>query len=124
MYRLWLIFSQAPTVADAVLVTVSTFHPEWLPSRAVHAPPIAVVQQAPVPPSAAASGAGTESLHGAVERATPSVVNVFTSKEVRVPRHPLLDDPLFGLGVARPEPVDMDRVSFPVQEDDGGVVAV
>ena len=95
MYRLWLIFSQAATVAVAVLFVVSTFHPEWLPSRAVQGPPIAVVQQAPVPPSAAASGAGTESLHGAVERATPSVVNVFTSKEVRVPRHPLLDDPLF-----------------------------
>jgi hypothetical protein len=36
-----------------------------------------------------------ESLHYAVERATPSVVNIFTSKEVRAPRHPLLDDPLF-----------------------------
>ncbi|MDX1376632.1 MAG: trypsin-like peptidase domain-containing protein, partial [Burkholderiales bacterium] len=38
---------------------------------------------------------GRASLHAAVERATPSVVNIFTSKEVRVPRHPLLDDPLF-----------------------------
>jgi serine protease DegQ len=95
MYRLWLIFSQAATVAVAVLFVVSTFHPEWLPSRAAQGPAVAVLQQAPAPPPAAASGAGTESLHDAVERATPSVVNVFTSKEVRVPRHPLLDDPLF-----------------------------
>jgi serine protease DegQ len=95
MYRLWLIFSQAATVAVAVLFVVSTFHPEWLPSRAAQHPAVAVLQQAPAPPPAAASGAGTESLHAAVERATPSVVNVFTSKEVRVPRHPLLDDPLF-----------------------------
>jgi serine protease DegQ len=95
MYRLWLIFSQAATVAVAVLFVVSTFHPEWLPSRAGQRPAVAVLRQAPAPPRAAASGAGTDSLHDAVERATPSVVNVFTSKEVRVPRHPLLDDPLF-----------------------------
>ena len=95
MYRLWLIFSQAATVAVAVLFVVSTFHPEWLPSRALPRPPIALLQQPAAPPPAAASGARTESLHDAVERATPSVVNVFTSKEVRVPRHPLLDDPLF-----------------------------
>src|ERR1700704_4455950 len=25
----------------------------------------------------------------------PSVVNIFTSKEVKVPRHPFMDDPLF-----------------------------
>ncbi|HUJ88428.1 MAG TPA: Do family serine endopeptidase [Burkholderiales bacterium] len=96
MYRLWLIFSQAATVAVAVLFVVSTFHPEWLPARALQRPPIALLQQpAAAPPSGAASGARTESLHDAVERATPSVVNVFTSKEVHVPRNPLLDDPLF-----------------------------
>ncbi len=94
MHRLWLIFAQAATVAVAVLFVVSTFHPEWLPSRALPRPPIALLQSA-APPPAVASGARTESLHDAVEHATPSVVNVFTSKEVRVPRHPLLDDPLF-----------------------------
>ena len=30
-----------------------------------------------------------------MRRATPSVVNIFTSKEVRSPRHPLLNDPVF-----------------------------
>jgi len=95
MYRLWLIFSQAATVAVAVLFVISTFHPEWLPSRVVQRAPLAVLQQPAPPRPGPASGAGTESLHDAVERATPSVVNVFTSKEVRVPRHPLLDDPLF-----------------------------
>ncbi|MGH8737414.1 MAG: Do family serine endopeptidase [Burkholderiales bacterium] len=94
MYRLWLIFAQTATVAVAVLFVVSTFHPEWLPAHAVQRPPIALLQQQQ-PPPAAASGARTESLHDAVDRATPSVVNVFTSKEVRVPRQPLLDDPLF-----------------------------
>jgi serine protease DegQ len=94
MYRLWLIFSQAATVAVAVLFVVSTFHPEWLPQRASPATRVTVVEPAPrkgAPPVALQP----ESLHYAVERATPSVVNIFTSKEVRTPRHPLLDDPLF-----------------------------
>jgi Do/DeqQ family serine protease len=92
MYRLWLIFAQAATVAVAMLFVVSTFHPEWLPSRAA-----TVVQQAPIAettgplPSAVRAG----SFHEAVQRAAPSVVNISTSKEIRSPRHPLLNDPLF-----------------------------
>jgi serine protease DegQ len=35
------------------------------------------------------------SFHDAVQRATPSVVNISTSKEIRSPRHPLLNDPTF-----------------------------
>jgi serine protease DegQ len=96
MHRLWLIFAQATTVAVAALFVVSTFHPEWLPERAPQAPPaaqVAVVQQAP--PSAVAAAEARSSLHVAVEHATPSVVNVFTSKEVRTPRSPVFDDPLF-----------------------------
>ena len=93
MYRLWLIFSQAATVAVAVLFVVSTFHPEWLPQRASSRAQVAVVQQAPVKQPVAT--VQPESLHFAVEHATPSVVNIFTSKEVRVPRHPIFDDPMF-----------------------------
>jgi serine protease DegQ len=92
MQRLWLIFAQAATIAVAVLFVVSTFHPEWLPSRAV------TVVQAPTPagttgplPTAARPG----SYHDAVQRAAPSVVNISTSKEIRSSRHPLLNDPLF-----------------------------
>jgi len=92
MYRLWIIFAQAATVAVAVVFVVSTFRPEWLPARTV--PAVPVVQQAPSAgplPSAAAVG----SYNAAVRRATPSVVNVSTTKEVRTPRHPLLNDPIF-----------------------------
>ncbi len=92
MYRLWLIFSQAATVAVAVLFVVTTFRPEWLPPRGgLLQSPVAVLKQAAVPPSSATS----DSYFGAVQRATPSVVNIFTRKEVRSPRHPLLSDPLF-----------------------------
>lgn len=96
MHRLWLIFAQATTIAVAVLFVVSTFHPDWLPERAPQppaAPQVAVVQQAA--PDVAAAAEARSSLHLAVERATPSVVNVFTSKEIRTPRSPLFDDPLF-----------------------------
>jgi Do/DeqQ family serine protease len=93
MARLWLIFAQATTIAVAVLFVVSTFRPEWLPERSPTRP-APLVQQAPsTGPMPVAASVG--SYHHAVSRATPSVVNIFTSKEVRSPRHPLLNDPLF-----------------------------
>jgi serine protease DegQ len=89
LLRLWLIFSQAATIAVAVLFVVSTFRPEWLPARGN---PPASVQSSP---STAPAAARALSYSDAVRRATPSVVNIFTSKEIRSPRHPLLNDPLF-----------------------------
>jgi Do/DeqQ family serine protease len=90
MLRLWLIFSQAATIAVALLFVVSTFRPEWLPARTGAQLP--VVQNAA--PSAQAA-VRSSSYSDAVQRATPSVVNIFTSKEIRAPRHPLLNDPIF-----------------------------
>src|SRR5258705_6998630 len=94
MYRLWIIFAQAATVAVAVVFVVSTFRPEWLPVRSTPGGTGTLVQQAPTAgplPGAASVGSYSE----AVRRATPSVVNIFTSKEIRAPRHPLLNDPIF-----------------------------
>jgi len=91
MHRLWLIFAQAATLAVAVLFVVSTFRPEWLPARGV--PPLAVQQAPTTGPLPAVSSGG--SFNAAVQRAQPSVVNIFTSKEIQSPRHPLLNDPLF-----------------------------
>src|SRR5438309_1355321 len=44
MYRLWLIFSQAATIAVAALFVVSTFRPEWLPARAGAQVPLSITQ--------------------------------------------------------------------------------
>ncbi len=108
MHRLWLIFAQAATVAVAVLFVVSTFRPEWLPARG--ASQLALVQQAPsTGPLPAVARAG--SFHSAVQRAQPSVVNIFTSKEVRSPRHPLLNDPLFRRFFGDQAPEDAQRGS-------------
>src|ERR1051325_5213403 len=115
MRRLWLIFSQAATIAVAVLFVVSTFRPEWLPSR-TSAPP-AILQSARargtllpewLPARTRARPAITQSAPAvaplltravsygdAVQRATVSVVNISTTKEIRAPRHPLLNDPIF-----------------------------
>ncbi|HET7362739.1 MAG TPA: Do family serine endopeptidase [Burkholderiales bacterium] len=90
MARLWLIFSQATTIAVAVLFVVTTFRPEWLPARSAATP--AFNQSAP---AMLISTSRVASYSDAVQRATPSVVNVSTSKEIRTPRHPLLNDPVF-----------------------------
>ncbi len=91
MRRLWIIFSQTATICLAVLFVVSTLKPEWLPSRA---PQIAVMQQE-VQPGGAPAATRPDSYHGAVKKAMPSVVNISTSKEMRIPRNSPLNDPLF-----------------------------
>jgi serine protease DegQ len=108
MHRLWLIFAQAATVAVAVLFVVSTFRPEWLPARG--GAPAPLVQQAPTTgplPTAVRVG----SYHEAVQRAAPSVVNIFTSKEIRTQRHPLLNDPIFRRFFGEQLPDEAQRAS-------------
>jgi serine protease DegQ len=108
MHRLWLIFAQAATVAVAVLFVVSTFRPEWLPARGGAA--ASLVQQAPTTgplPTAVHVG----SYHEAVQRAAPSVVNIFTSKEIRTQRHPLLNDPIFRRFFGEQLPDEAQRAS-------------
>ncbi|MEC5386714.1 Do family serine endopeptidase [Uliginosibacterium sp. H3] len=94
MQRLWLIFAQTVTVALAVLFVISTLRPEWLVRKSVvSASPVSVITQQPIsaaPPPIATAGYGE-----AARVALPSVVHIFTSKEVRTPRHPFLNDPLF-----------------------------
>jgi serine protease DegQ len=90
MMRLWLIFAQTTTVCLAALFVVSTLKPEWLPAKGVVqiAP---IVQSAPAQPST--QGVRLDSYHDAVAKALPSVVDIYASKEVRVPSNPLLSDP-------------------------------
>jgi Do/DeqQ family serine protease len=95
LHRLWLIFAQTATVCVAVVFVVSTLKPEWLPVKP--APPLAprATVSVPVQTAAPTPAARRESFQDAVGRAAPAVVNVFTSKEVRAPSSPLLNDPLF-----------------------------
>jgi Do/DeqQ family serine protease len=93
MRRLWLIFSQAVTVALALLFVVATLKPEWLqraPGRML--PQIVSISSAPQ--SAAPSvPAATGSLAAAAQRAAPAVVSIAASKAP--PKNPHTDDPWF-----------------------------
>src|SRR4051812_47599825 len=91
MRKLWLIFAQATTVALGVLFVLVTLKPEWL-GHAPGGPQVVELKQA-VPSGTGAIRSGSYSE--AVRRATPAVVNIFTSKEVKTPQHPFLNDPLF-----------------------------
>ena len=90
MYRLWLTFAQTATICLAVLFVVATLKPEWLPGR-----PGAPVEVNQVPPVASDTRGKAVSYSGAVRKAAPAVVSIFTSKEVKRPRNPFLNDPLF-----------------------------
>jgi serine protease DegQ len=99
MRKLWLIFAQATTVALAVLLVVTTLRPDILPSRpAANGGVVTITQSGPATQVAApahVAAAVTGSFSDAARKAMPSVVNIFTSKEVKLPRHPFMDDPLF-----------------------------
>ena len=101
LHRLWSVFAQTATVCLAVLFVITTLKPEWLPDKSGAAPPVlpgppAVPGPLTTPGSVAPPAVmPAESFHDAVGRAMPSVVNVFTSKQVRARRNPLLNDPLF-----------------------------
>jgi len=71
--RLWLVFSQAVTVALAVLFVVGTLKPQWIVRAPVSAQTDVVAIRA-APPASAAPAAG--SLSTAVGRAAPAVLSV------------------------------------------------
>src|SRR5687767_5766353 len=87
--KLWLVFCQTATVCVAALFVVTTLRPDlisWTPRGSV------------VTVREAASEADTKpisSFSDAAQRAMPAVVNIYTAKEVRMQRHPFMDDPVF-----------------------------
>ena len=91
MRRLWLIFSQAVTVALALLFVVATLKPEWLNrSPGQMLPQIVSIATAP---DNAASGPAPGSLAAAAQRAAPAVVSIAASKTPQ--GNPHADDPWF-----------------------------
>jgi len=90
MRKFWLIFAQTATICLAVVFVVTTLKPELLPPGWRGGNVVSFKEAAPDP-----GPRKVTTYRDASKKAMPAVVNVFTSKEVRVPRHPLLDDPLF-----------------------------
>ncbi|MBC8006828.1 MAG: Do family serine endopeptidase [Prolixibacteraceae bacterium] len=91
MRKLWLIFAQAVTISLAALFVVVTLRPD-LVSWTGNNGGIVTVREAADGPR---ERPNVVSLSPAAKKAMPSVVNIFTSKDVKVPRHPFMDDPLF-----------------------------
>jgi serine protease DegQ len=86
--RFWLLFAQVATVCVAALFVVATLRPDLLAGVAGKNNVVLVQETAPT-----VAGPKVESFADAAKRAMPSVVNIYTSKEVRQ-RNPLLDDPV------------------------------
>jgi len=87
MHRLWLVFAQTVTVCLGILFIVTTLRPDWL--RKDSRPQVVTARA----PNGSAAGPSSSSYADAVARATPAVVNIYTTKVVDVPLVPLPADP-------------------------------
>jgi serine protease DegQ len=88
--RFWLLFAQACTLCLAALFVVVTLRPDLLPRQANGGGSVIVTQETVTP----VVGTRVATYSDAAKKAMPSVVNIYTSKEVRS-RNPLADDPVF-----------------------------
>src|SRR4051812_48333299 len=90
MRKLWLIFAQTTTICLGVLFAVSTLRPDLLGSASRPTVDVVTAREAPV-----AATRAVASYSDAAKKAMPTVVNIYTSKEAKVQRHPFMDDPVF-----------------------------
>jgi serine protease DegQ len=88
MHKFWLGLSQI-VAAGVILFAGYSGLTRLFPQSKPNAGNTVIVQQAP--PSAAR--AAVSSVNEAAGKAIPSVVNIFSSKQVRIAHHPLLQDP-------------------------------
>ncbi|MEO5696537.1 MAG: trypsin-like peptidase domain-containing protein [Burkholderiaceae bacterium] len=95
MRKTWLIFSQAVTVAVAVLFVVGTLKPEWVHRQNLPLAPrtVSISSSPPAPLPAALAGGAVTSYSEAAKRASPAVVSITASKAPA--RDPRSDDPMF-----------------------------
>jgi serine protease DegQ len=105
MRKLWLIFAQTATVCLAVLFVVSTLRPDLLTWSARSN----VVTVKEKESQAEAPARVTASFSDAARKAMPAVVNIFTSQEVKRPRHPFMDDPVFRYFFGEPPTAGPER---------------
>ena len=98
MRRIWLIFSQAVTVAVAVLFVVGTFKPEWLQRGGAlgsFGPRVVGTPDSSVPVSLAQGASPAQPLSAAARKAAPAVVSVTASKAPAASDDPRSQDPWF-----------------------------
>jgi len=90
--KFWLLFAQAVTVSLALLFVINTLRPDLLAWNSRSAAPLT---KAAAPAPAVSPAGKLTSFSEAAKRAMPTVVNIYTSKEVKAQRQPFMDDPVF-----------------------------
>jgi serine protease DegQ len=95
MRKTWLLFSQAVTVAVAVLFVVTTLKPQWIQRKGTEGPIVSTASSsaATLPLPAVLAGGAVTSYSAAARRASPAVVSITASKAPA--RNPRSDDPVF-----------------------------
>ena len=94
MRRFWLIFAEFVTITLAIVFVVTLIRPDWNPWRRN----VVEIRESASAPGGllAVGGAMKTSYAEASKRAMISVVNISSSRDVRMPKnHPLANDPLF-----------------------------
>ena len=91
MRKAWLIFAQCVAVL-AVLAAAALALDRFFPGLLPFDGGAVIVREVA---SSASRAHAPSTFAAAAARSLPSVVNIFTSKEIRAPRSPFMDDPLF-----------------------------
>jgi serine protease DegQ len=89
MRKLWLVFCQTATVCVAVLFVVMTLRPDLL-AWSTRGNVVTIREASPE-----AEPKKISSFSDAAKRAMPAVVNIYTTKEMKIQKHPFMDDPVF-----------------------------
>ncbi|HEV3422308.1 MAG TPA: Do family serine endopeptidase [Paraburkholderia sp.] len=95
--RFWLFFAQAVTVLLALMFIIATLKPQWLQRQGQFGKQLTepIVALREVAPGIGSSGPAQASYADAAQKASPAVVNVFSSKDGSLPPDPRAKDPLF-----------------------------
>jgi serine protease DegQ len=91
MRKLWLLFAQAVTLTLAAIFVVSVVKPDWLSWRTQV---VEVREAVPAASITAVTASPRLTFSEAARKATPSVVNIAATRQVKR-RNPLLEDPAF-----------------------------
>ncbi len=90
MRKFWLLFAQATTIGLAVLFIINTLKPGLLSSATRSG--IVTLHESVNTSTSQIPAAG---FSAAARKVMPTVVNIFTSTEIKKPMHPFMDDPRF-----------------------------
>ena len=90
MRKFWLLFAQATTIGLAVLFIINTLKPGLL-SSATRSGIVTLHESV----NTSTSQIPTTGFSAAARKVMPTVVNIFTSTEIKKPMNPFMDDPRF-----------------------------